>query len=107
MASFAAEWAQLKADGCGAGLPASCGPRRRQRCAGLRSDRSVWNAAGSDVALLAGDTTKALAGLDGGQQGLGADAGAEGASAQRELHKFWQKYLHALGDSCDGLQDLI
>ncbi|MEU6049830.1 hypothetical protein AB0M94_27005 [Streptomyces xanthochromogenes] len=107
MTSFAAEWAQLKAAAAERSSMRLASAGGGNDGAGLRSDSSVWNAAGNAVAVLAGDTTKALTGLDGGQRGLGADAGVESAAAQRELHQSWQQYLHALGDRCDGLQDLL
>ncbi|MEV8527888.1 hypothetical protein AB0451_27670 [Streptomyces sp. NPDC052000] len=107
MASFAAEWAQLKeaaAERSSMQLASASGGNGGE---GLRSDRSVWNAVGDDVGRLAGNSKKALTVLDDGQRGLGAGAGVESAAAQRELHQSWQKYLRALGGRCDGLQDLL
>ncbi|MFD7337130.1 hypothetical protein ACFV98_14130 [Streptomyces violascens] len=108
MASFAAEWAQLKeAAAERASMRLASAGGGDNGAGDLRSDRAVWNAAGNGVGLLAGSSKKALTGLDDGQQGLGADVGVESAAAQREVHQTWQKYLRALDGRCEGLQDLL
>ncbi|MFE1861684.1 hypothetical protein [Streptomyces anandii] len=73
----------------------------------LRSDRAAWAKAGEEVGSLRSHVSKALAKLDEGQKGLGSDSGCQTATAQREVHASWERYVKAVTGRCGKLAGLL
>ncbi|MFE7114495.1 hypothetical protein ACFU99_03610 [Streptomyces sp. NPDC057654] len=109
MASFEAEWAQLKEEtSAGSGMRlASAGGGSAGGSGGVKSKKDVWDAAASDVEKLAGNAKKALTSLEKGQKGMGKGGGAGGVAslaAQHELYGSWKHYLDEVRGRCEGLK---
>ncbi|MFF2061339.1 hypothetical protein ACFVWZ_05960 [Streptomyces sp. NPDC058200] len=106
MASFAAEWAQVKREASAesgmrlASADGSHGP------GGTKLSKAAWTAAANSVGLLKDDLKKARTALEQGQHRAGGNAeGVESAVAQREVYQSWKRYLDDVSGRCGGLQE--
>ncbi|MEV0277151.1 hypothetical protein AB0I22_12290 [Streptomyces sp. NPDC050610] len=109
MASFDAEWAQIKRETSAApGMKLASAEGRPGGACGVKSDKAAWSAAASSVGALAGNVKKALTALKQGQKGLDKGDGAggvESAAAQHEVYGSWKRYLDDVQGRCRVLQE--
>ncbi|WP_399930403.1 hypothetical protein [Streptomyces kanamyceticus] len=73
----------------------------------LVSNKAAWSKAGHDVGLLRESVSKALGALSDGQKGFGANTGCRTASAQRDVHDSWERYVKKVSRRCGNLAGLL
>ncbi|KIF68517.1 hypothetical protein HY68_07510 [Streptomyces sp. AcH 505] len=114
MATFEAEWAQIRHASSGSGMTLASaddeGPDWTGS-GGVQTNKAAWSAAGHGVGLLRGDIKKARTALDQAQGELGgwgdAVGGVESAVAQAAVATSWTRYLDLASGRCEALATLL
>lgn len=114
MATFEAEWAQIRHESSGVGMRLASADDDSPGwtgSGGVQTNKSAWSAAGHGVGLLRGDIKKARTALDQAQGELGgwgdAVGGVESAVAQAAVAASWTRYLDLASGRCEALAALL
>lgn len=110
------EWEELKRDAAQEdatrmqvnSYPADpSGPSTSGVTGGLKSTQRAWNTAGEGVGGLREGIGKALHQLEGGQKGLGDEAGCLTVGAQKDVYGSWVRYVKAVNERCGSVKEVL